>query len=57
MAASEAGEELYALAKKAEIPATYTMMAAGVLSYGDPLNLGLLGMCWPSVPAFPTVWR
>ena len=44
MAASEAGEELYALAKKAEIPATYTMMAAGVLSYGDPLNLGLLGM-------------
>ena len=44
VAASEAGEELYALAKKAEIPATYTMMAAGVLSYGDPLNLGLLGM-------------
>ena len=44
VAASEAGEELCVLAKSAEIPATYTMMAAGVLSYGDPLNLGLLGM-------------
>ena len=32
------------LLHKAEIPATYTLMAAGVLSYGEPHNLGLLGM-------------
>ena len=32
------------LLAKAEIPATYTLMAAGVLAYGEPLNLGLLGM-------------
>ncbi len=42
--ASEAGEELRCLMQKAEIPATYTMMAAGVLGYGEPLNLGLIGM-------------
>lgn len=42
--ASEAGEALHAFTQKAQIPATYTIMAAGVLSYGDPLNLGLLGM-------------
>ena len=29
---------------KADIPATYTRMAAGVLSYGEEHNLGLLGM-------------
>ena len=29
---------------KAAIPATYTLMAAGVLSYGEEHNLGLLGM-------------
>jgi acetolactate synthase-1/2/3 large subunit len=32
------------LVTKAGIPATYTLMAAGVLNYGDPMNLGLLGM-------------
>ena len=32
------------LLAKAQIPATYTLMAAGVLAYGEPLNLGLLGM-------------
>ena len=32
------------LLAKAEIPATYTLMAAGVLAYGEPMNLGLLGM-------------
>ena len=32
------------LLHKAEIPATYTLMAAGVLSYGEPHNLGMLGM-------------
>lgn len=42
--ASGAGEALRALMEKAEIPATYTMMAAGVLGYGEPLNLGLIGM-------------
>lgn len=29
---------------KAGLPATYTLMAAGVVPYGDPLNLGMLGM-------------
>ncbi len=42
--ASEAGNELRELMQKAEIPATYTMMAAGVLGYGEELNLGLIGM-------------
>ena len=32
------------LLAKAGIPATYTLMAAGVLAYGEPMNLGLLGM-------------
>lgn len=41
---SDAGEELRALIKKADIPATYTMMAAGVLGYGERENLGLIGM-------------
>ena len=30
--------------EKTGMPATYTLMAAGVLSYGEPHNLGLLGM-------------
>lgn len=41
---SDASEELKALMKKANIPATHTMMAAGQLRYDDPLNIGLLGM-------------
>ncbi len=41
---SGAEQELFDLLKKAEIPATYTMMAAGVLDYGDQLNMGLIGM-------------
>ncbi len=32
------------LLTKADIPATYTLMAAGVLAYGEPHNLGMLGM-------------
>ena len=32
------------LLTKAGIPATHTLMAAGVLSYGEPHNLGMLGM-------------
>ena len=38
------------LLKKAEIPATYTLMAAGVVPYGDPMNIGMVGMhgCYTS---------
>lgn len=32
------------LLEKTGMPATYTLMAAGILSYGEPHNLGLLGM-------------
>jgi hypothetical protein len=31
------------LLEKTGMPATYTLMAAGVLSYGEPHNLGMLG--------------
>lgn len=41
---SDAGEELRALIEKADIPATHTIMAAGILGYGEPHDLGLLGM-------------
>lgn len=41
---SEAENELLQFIQKAEIPATHTLMAAGVLSYGEKLNLGLIGM-------------
>ena len=44
VASSEAGDELRQLVHKAQIPATYTLMAAAVLGYGEPLNLGLVGM-------------
>lgn len=44
VAASDAREELAELIQKADIPSTYTMMAAGILDYGDPKNLGLIGM-------------
>ena len=46
----DAGEQLRALMEKADIPATYTLMAAGVLNYGDPRNLGMIGMhgCYTS---------
>lgn len=42
--AAAAHQEVKALAEKLEIPVTYTLMAAGVLDYDNPLNLGLLGM-------------
>ncbi|MGN0653215.1 MAG: thiamine pyrophosphate-binding protein, partial [Gemmiger sp.] len=32
------------LLEKTGMPATYTLMAAGILAYGEPHNLGLLGM-------------
>ena len=45
VAVSEQGcTALRALIEKADMPATYTLMAAGVLSYGEPRNLGMLGM-------------
>ncbi len=37
-------KHLRALLEKAEIPATYTLMAAGILDYNEPHNLGLIGM-------------
>ena len=41
---SNAGEELRSLINTADIPAAYTLMAAGVLGYGERNNLGLMGM-------------
>lgn len=41
---SEAGEELRQLIERADIPAAHTLMAAGVLGYGEKNNLGLIGM-------------
>ncbi len=41
---SEAGEELRQLIEASDIPAAYTLMAAGVLGYGEKNNLGLIGM-------------
>ena len=42
--ASRSGAELMELVEKADIPATYTLMAAGTMSYDDPHNMGLIGM-------------
>ncbi|MEF9922379.1 MAG: biosynthetic-type acetolactate synthase large subunit [Anaerovoracaceae bacterium] len=42
--ASEAGDLLNSLLDKADIPATYTLMAAGIIGYDKPHNLGLIGM-------------
>lgn len=42
--ASGAEEELRQLIEKADIPVTYTLMAAGVVGYDHPNNLGMLGM-------------
>ena len=41
---SDARDELYEFIQKADIPATYTMMAAGIIDADDPKNLGLIGM-------------
>ncbi len=41
---SNAGEILKTIIKKANIPAAHTIMAAGVLRYDMPENLGMLGM-------------
>lgn len=42
--ASDAGAELNELLEIADIPATYTLMAAGILGYDNHRNLGLIGM-------------
>ena len=41
---SEAGDELRQLIETADIPASYTLMAGGVLGYRERNNLGLIGM-------------
>ena len=41
---SGATQELYDFVHKAQIPAVHSIMGAGVLSWDDPLNLGLAGM-------------
>ena len=41
---SGASEELRELLMTADIPAAYTLMAAGALKYGEKHNLGLMGM-------------
>lgn len=41
---SNASEEALQLVEKANIPSCHTLMAAGVIGYNNPLNLGLLGM-------------
>ena len=44
VAASRAGKELNQLVETADIPATYTLMAAGIIGWENPKNLGLIGM-------------
>ena len=44
VAASKAGPKLRQLLETADIPATYTLMAAGILGYDNKRNLGLIGM-------------
>ncbi|MBQ1332832.1 MAG: acetolactate synthase large subunit, partial [Lachnospiraceae bacterium] len=41
---SGCAEEVRELVAKADIPAAHTMMAAGVLSYGERNDLGMIGM-------------
>ncbi len=41
---SGAGKQMKELIDKADIPAAYTIMAAGVLDYGEKNSLGLIGM-------------
>ncbi len=42
--AAAAQDDLLALMERGDIPAAYTMMAAGLIRYDDPRNLGLVGM-------------
>ncbi len=41
---SDAQDEVRDLIEKADIPAAYTLMAAGIVRYDDPHNLGMVGM-------------
>lgn len=43
-AASGASGEVSALMELGDIPATHTMMAAGIVGYENPKNLGMVGM-------------
>ena len=42
--AAGGGAAMNALMEKGDIPATYTIMAAGIVGYDNPRNLGLIGM-------------
>ena len=44
VATANAGKDLLALMKKADIPCTHTMMAIGCVPDAEPLSLGLIGM-------------
>ena len=44
VAASKAGDEVHELIEIADIPAAYTLMAAGIVGYDNKRSLGLLGM-------------
>ncbi|WP_099204891.1 biosynthetic-type acetolactate synthase large subunit [Scatolibacter rhodanostii] len=41
---SEANAEMYELVHKMDIPAVHSIMGTGVLSWNDPLNIGMVGM-------------
>ena len=41
---SNAENELLELSKRANIPCSHTLMGAGIMSWGEKLNLGLVGM-------------
>lgn len=41
---SNASDLLYELVHKAKLPSCHTLMSAGVLSYKDPSNMGMIGM-------------
>ena len=42
--ASGASEKLRTLLEKTQIPTSHSVMGTGVLSYGDTLNMGMIGM-------------
>lgn len=44
VSAANAGAELNELLEKADMPGTYTLMAAGILGHENKRNLGLIGM-------------
>lgn len=44
VSAARAGNEVNQLIEIADMPATYTLMAAGIVGWENPRNLGLIGM-------------